>query len=47
MSESYWALSDSTLRETLARVAAGEDPELVRLELYANSEIAHVEGEDS
>jgi hypothetical protein len=32
-----WVIREDALRELLARVAAGEDPELVLLEEYANA----------
>lgn len=36
----YWAISDAALRTLLRRAHAGEDPDLLALELYANSETA-------
>jgi hypothetical protein len=32
-----WVMREQALRELLARVAGGEDPELVLLEEYANA----------
>lgn len=35
----WWSISGETLLEMLRRVAAGEDPDLVYAETYANCEI--------
>lgn len=34
-----WVIREEALRELLARVAGGEDPELVLLEEYANASL--------
>jgi hypothetical protein len=34
----WWTLSDESLRAMLRRVADGEDPDMVYMEMYANSE---------
>ena len=34
----WWAISGDVLLGSLRRVAAGEDPDLVYAELYANTE---------
>jgi hypothetical protein len=40
-SESWWTLPESELIAILYKVKAGEDPELVLAEAYANSRIEH------
>jgi hypothetical protein len=40
----WWVLEGTALREMLNRAHAGEDPELLFLELYANSEQEDVDG---
>lgn len=42
----WWALSGDSLLELLRRAHAGEDPDLLYAEEYANSEHEHVEGDD-
>lgn len=42
----YWVLGESILREALDRAGNGEDPSVLLMELYANSESEYVEGED-
>jgi hypothetical protein len=37
--EGWFVISDSQLRDALQRAQAGEEPDLVLTELYANSEI--------
>lgn len=37
MSLGWWAISGDALMAALRRVAAGEDPDLIYAELYANS----------
>ena len=37
MSLGWWAISGEALIDALRRVAAGEDPDLIYAELYANS----------
>lgn len=39
----WWAISEDAFLDALRRVAAGEDPDLVYAEFYANSEHEHVE----
>lgn len=39
----WWAISEDAFLDTLRRVAAGEDPDLVYAEFYANSDHEHVE----
>ncbi len=41
----WWTLSDEALKEMLVRAYRGEDPELLAIELYANSDIETVEGD--
>jgi hypothetical protein len=43
----YWVLADESFMEALNRANAGEDPDLVYAEFYANSDIEHVEGNES
>lgn len=38
----YWAISGEGLMEMLRRVAAGEEPDLVYIEEYANAELEDV-----
>jgi hypothetical protein len=33
-----WLITEAALRQMLGRVAGGEDPEIVLLEVYANAE---------
>lgn len=40
----WWTISGDCLIEMLRRVAAGEDPDLVYAEAYANSDHEHVDG---
>lgn len=42
----WWCISEEGLLELLRRAAAGENPEAIYAEEYANSEHEHVEGED-
>lgn len=42
----WWVLPDTTLRDTLHRVGAGEDIELVLLEIYANADMHTPGGDD-
>jgi len=42
----WWAISGEVLLEALRRARAGEDPDVIYTELYANSEIEHHEGDD-
>lgn len=46
MSESWWVISREAFLDALRRAAAGEDPDLVYLEEYANADHEHVEGAD-
>jgi hypothetical protein len=39
----WFVISDSQLRDALARAHAGEDPDLVLTELYANSDVERYE----
>lgn len=39
----WWAISEDAFLDALRRVAAGEDPDLVYAEFYANSDHEHVE----
>lgn len=41
----WWSIEDVAFRAALERVAAGEDPGLVEAELYANSDVVHIEPE--
>jgi len=41
----YWVISGQALLEALRRCAAGEDPDLVFAELYANTSQEHVPGD--
>ena len=41
----WWTISGVALLESLKRTAAGEDPDLVYAELYANSDHEHIDGE--
>ena len=43
----WWTLSGENLLNSLRRAAAGEDPDLIYAELYANSEHEYVEGDDA
>lgn len=36
----YWVVENTMLKSLLERAHKGEDPELLCLELYANSEVA-------
>jgi hypothetical protein len=42
----YWVLSGDDLLAMLQRVAAGEDPEMVYVEQYANSDIESFEDDE-
>lgn len=42
----YWVLCHEALSEFLHRAHSGEDPDLLLMEMYANSESEYVEGED-
>lgn len=44
--ESWWSISGIALMEMLVRVKNGEDPDLVYMELYANSKITITKEED-
>lgn len=39
----WWVVSDDGLHDALHRVAAGEDPDMVEAELYANADHERVE----
>lgn len=43
----YWAISDEAFMEAMRRASQGEDPDLLYAEFYANSDIEHVEGNES
>lgn len=45
MAESWWVISSGTFIDALNRAHAGEDPELIYLEIYANSDIIDADGE--
>lgn len=40
---SWWCISSDSLQEMLYRVAGGEDPDLIYIEYYANTERQEVE----
>lgn len=40
----WWVIAEEQLKELLARAHSGEDPELLYLEAYANSEGCGVDG---
>lgn len=40
----WWAISGEVLLDAMRRVAAGESPDLVYLELIANSDTEEVDG---
>ena len=42
----WWSISGEALLETLQRAHAGEDPDLLYAELYANSDHEQVPGND-
>lgn len=42
----WWAISGEALLDMLRRVQAGEDPDLVYAEEYANTSHEHVEGDE-
>lgn len=41
----WWALGGGALRSMLIRAHAGESPDLLYMELYANSDHEEVEGD--
>jgi hypothetical protein len=43
---SWWSIAGSDILDALRRAHAGEDPDLVFAEMYANSEIHNVDEED-
>lgn len=43
----WWTISGESLMEMLHRCVAGEDPDIVYAEMYANSEHEFVEGDDA
>ena len=45
MNKRYWVLEESELLAKLRRVANGEPPDVVLLEMYANSDTEQVEGD--
>lgn len=45
MSGKWWAISEDALRDLLRRVREGEDPDVLLLEQYANSDHEEVEGD--
>lgn len=45
MTDRWWAISDEALTAALHRAHNGDDPEIVRLELYANSDTEQIEGD--
>jgi hypothetical protein len=45
MSKRYWVIEESELASKLRRVANGESPDVVLLEMYANSDTEQVEGD--
>ena len=46
MSRGWWSISGDDFIEALRRAHAGEDPDLLYAEWYANSEIETVEGDE-
>lgn len=42
----FWAISEEALREMLNRAHAGEDPDMLYMEFWANSDHEAVEGND-
>jgi hypothetical protein len=42
----WWAVSGADLLDALRRAAAGEDPDLIYAEMYANSDREQVPGEE-
>jgi len=42
--ERWWCIAESELRAALGRVDSGDDPEIVMLELLANSETEDYRG---
>lgn len=42
----WWAIAGEAFLEALRRAHAGEDPDLIYAEYYANSDHEHVEGDD-
>ncbi len=42
----WWVLNDDVFRDALERSAAGEDIELILLEIYANARIETVGGDE-
>lgn len=43
----YWAIIDEAFMDAMRRAHQGEDPDLLYAEFYANSDIEHVEGNES
>jgi len=41
----WWAIEGDALLDALRRTNAGEDPDMIYAELYANSNIETVEGD--
>lgn len=41
-----WVISGAMFLDALRRAAAGEDPDLLYAEFYANSDHEHVEGDE-
>lgn len=42
----YWVIENADLADMLHRAAAGEDPDLLLVEEYANSDHDYIEGDD-
>ena len=45
--DGWWCISSESFITALRRAAAGEDPDLVYAEFYANSDHPEVEAEDA
>jgi len=43
----WWVISGEHFMDALRRAANGEDPEILYTELYANSDVEQVEGDDA
>lgn len=43
----WWAISGEAFLTALRRAYAGEDPDLIYAEQYANSDVERVEGDDA
>lgn len=43
----WWTISGAALLDALKRAHDGEDPDIVYAELYANSDVKNVPGEDA